>query len=212
MSDTYLSTFRGFGLVQTVPPTDEPLTLDEAKASARVDTGADDDLIADLISAAREYAENSTQRQLMTATWQLTQDRFPGGDPWWGPWWHWGNAGVIRLPWPPLQNVVSIQYVDTQGNTQSVDLTNDTIIDSTREPARITPAWGKVWPVIRPMPNAVTITYVAGYADATLIPRQVRLAMKLLIAEWYDNRGAIGQSLEAADRLLWQCWTGEQER
>ncbi len=209
MSDTYLSTFRGFGLVQTVPPSAEPLTMVEAKTAARVDTDADEDFLADLIAAAREYAENATGRQMLTATWRLTLDRFPGGDPWWGPWWHWGSAGVIRLPRPPLQSVSAINYTDSQGNTQAVDLVNDVIIDDQREPPRLTPAWGKVWPVIRSMPDAVKITYVSGYTSPGLIPRQIKLAMKMLVAHWYDNRSAIGGALEAADRLLWQQWIGE---
>src|SRR5262249_25595806 len=146
-ADTYLTVFRGYGLVQSVAPASEPLTLADAKQWARVETTDDDALITSLIVMAREYAETITQRQLLQATWVMTIDRFPGGDPGWGRWWPWGSACTIRLPGPPLQSVSSINYIDTQGNTQTVNLSTDVIIDTQRDPPRLLPAWGKVWPV-----------------------------------------------------------------
>ena len=63
-------------MAQTVAPTLEPLTLAEVKRHLRIDHTDDDVYINDyLIPAAREYVEDETERQLITATWAL---KLPG--------------------------------------------------------------------------------------------------------------------------------------
>lgn len=48
----------------------EPVTLDGAKAHARVDIDDDDALITAMISAARQQAENKTGRVICKSTWE----------------------------------------------------------------------------------------------------------------------------------------------
>ena len=59
-------------------PTEEPVSLVEAKLHLRVDFSEDDLLITALIAAARQAAETLTGRQLVTARWKYILDSFPG--------------------------------------------------------------------------------------------------------------------------------------
>ena len=141
-------------LTLVTPPTLEPLTLAEATSHLRVDLNDDDDLITDLITAAREYAETVTRRALLTQTWDLKLDAFPAS-----------SGTPVRLPFPPLQSVTSIQYVDTNGDTQTWS-SDDYIVDAPSGPqavqGRITPAYQESYPTTRGIINAVTIRFVTG--------------------------------------------------
>jgi len=129
-------------------PRAEPLHVEDAKLHLRVTETDSDALIRSLITAALGYAEMFTRRQFVTATLRLTLDAFPA---------------VIRLPRPPLASVTSIQYTDIDGVTQTLS-SSDYQVDGRSEPARIQPAYGESWPSTRRELNAVTVTYVAGYA------------------------------------------------
>ncbi len=69
----------------TVAPATEPVTRDEAKQHCRIDTTADDTYIDSLIVGARELVERLTRRALITQTWRLVLDNWPGSmrDEWW---------------------------------------------------------------------------------------------------------------------------------
>ena len=56
--------------VLVTAPTEEPVSLAEAKLHLRVDYTNDDVLIGALITAARQHAENDTRRALVTQTWR----------------------------------------------------------------------------------------------------------------------------------------------
>lgn len=160
-------------LLADSPNSDEPISLDDAKAHLRVTTTDEDDLIWSLVIAAREYAENYTHRAFITRTWEWRRDDF-------GCW-------VLQAPLSPLRSVSSIQYVDGQGDTQTL-ATTEYQVDASSTPGRIQPAYGKAWPATRPQMNAVTVTFVAGYGDAVDVPQQVKQALLLIIGEYYARR------------------------
>ncbi len=159
----------------TVPPTEEPVSLEEVKDQLNIteDFTDDDGLLNGFIVAAREYVENYTRRALLTQTIAARYDCFPI---------------YFQLERAPLQSITTIQYVDTAGNTQTLGSSNyDVDIYST--PPRVTPAYSKVWPSVRTgVPNTVIITYVAGYAEPTDIPTTIKHAILLLVGHLYENR------------------------
>jgi uncharacterized phiE125 gp8 family phage protein len=155
-------------------PTTEPVSLTEAKAWLRVDTSDQDTMISDIIAGARDYCEKYTGRALVTQTLAARWDAFPE---------------VIKLPRFPVASVTSIQYVDSDGTTQTLASTEYTT-DIYSQPARITPAYGKSWPTTRDQVNAVTVTFVGGGAAAAVAPA-IRIAMRMLIAHWFDNPSAV---------------------
>ena len=183
-------------LKRTVPPTTEPVTLAMAKAHLRVDDNEEDPLIAQVIEAAREWCEDFQRRSFCSQTWRLTLDEFPSCD-------------VIELPRPPLASVSSITYVDSDGATQTLS-SGDYTVDTDSEPGRVILGYDESWPSTRDVPNAVTITYVAGYgANDSFVPAKVKQAMLLLIGHWFENRediltGTISKQIEkGAEALLW---------
>lgn len=159
-------------------PAKEPLTLEEAKRFLRITTGAEDDVVAALIAAARKRIERGTELALITQTVEVKLDRF------------WGSC-AIELPMPPLQEVVSIQYLDAAGAVQT--LPADTYKVSThRRPGRVWLASGKSWPATKDEREAVTITFKAGFGDLpAAVPPNLIHAMRMLCAHYDRNREAV---------------------
>src|SRR3990167_7420015 len=100
---------------------------------------------------------------------------------------------AIELPLPPLRSVTSITYVDQDGTTQTLSSTLYTV-DSSSEPARITPAYGEVWPSTRDQVNAVTVRFVAGYdpgspADYRAnVPWGIKFGLLQILTDMYETR------------------------
>jgi uncharacterized phiE125 gp8 family phage protein len=183
------------GLKVVTPPEVEPVTLAEAKAHLRLDTGTDDAYVTALITAARERVELFLRRALLTQTLEYTIDGFPSGE--------------IDLPRPPLQSIEWIKYVDTAGILRTLP-TADYMSDvSSNEIARIALAWNRFWPITRCSINAVVIRFVAGYGDSTEdIPQAIRHGILIEIANLYENREdlVVGQAVNmmpVSERLLW---------
>jgi len=171
------------------PPAGEPISLAEAKQHLRVDGGDDDLLIGSLIIAARQAAETITGRQLMTARWRLVLDAFPGpllmnagsGSSFSLP------AHAILLAKCPVQSVVSVEYLDMNGTTQVLPA-SDYVLDAAREPARLSPVFGKTWPPTLPQIGAVTVTFDAGYGSASEVPEGLKSWIKLRVGSLYGHR------------------------
>ncbi len=129
-----------------------------------------------LIRSARVAAEGITNRALVTQTWDLFLDRFP----------YWEQY----IPLPKLQSIVSVSYVDTNGATQTLD-PSQYLVDTASEPARITPAFGLVWPVTRWQTNAVTIRFTCGYGAAADVPDGIKNWMLMRINTLWNNRAQL---------------------
>jgi uncharacterized phiE125 gp8 family phage protein len=142
-------------------------------------SGTEDEKIFDLIKSARIYAEQWQNRAYVSQTQVLRMDRFP-------------RSGLaIILPRSPAIAVSSVQYVDSNGDTQTLS-TDIYTVDIFSEPARIVEAFNQIWPVTRDVPNAVTVTYTCGYGTTrAAVPNNVKDAMKLLIGHWFENREAV---------------------
>jgi len=166
-----------WSIEQSIAPTIEPVSIADMKDHARVETAADDTLIAYYVRAARQIIEEWSGRQLITATWKLYLDAFP--------------AQEILVPRPPLQSVSSISYVDTNGDDQPWD-SNSYRVDTKSEPGRITEAYGESWPSPRNVANAVTVTCAAGYGDNRHdVPGPIRQALMLFVGHLYEHRESV---------------------
>lgn len=177
-------------LLLVTPPAEEPVSLAEAKLHLRVDFPDDDALIASLISAGRQAAETiATGRQLVTARWKLVLDSFPGpslmGVPAGLPFSLPGHA--ILLPKFPVQSVAAIEYLDMSGVVQIMPPTDYTV-DAACEPARVTPVFGKIWPISLPQIGAVSVTFDAGYGSAVSVPEGIKSWIKLRVGSLYAHR------------------------
>ena len=185
--------------VVTAPPV-EPVTLTEAKAHLVIDSDVTDDdtYVTALIQVAREYAENYTRRAFVQRTLELTLPDFAG------------YQTEICLPYPPLQSITSVKYLDADGVLTTIAVA-DYQADTYRQPGRVKPAYLDSWPVVtRGDFNAVQIRYVAGYdlgagspTDYTSnIPKALKQWMLLRIGGMYRDREPviIGASVTALPR------------
>ena len=158
-------------------PTEEPITLAEAKAHLRQTEADEDSLIDDLILQAREWTESATERVWVTQTWDVFLDEFPDGD--------------LGIPHPPLQSVTSVKYTDVDAVTATFDASNY-YVDTVMEPGRIVLNSGASWPSVTLRPaNGVEVRFVAGYGLAVAVPQRAKGLMHLLVEHWYVNRGSV---------------------
>lgn len=164
---------------RTTDATSEVITTAEAKSHLRVSVDTDDDLIDDLIKAARQWTENYTRRALLTQTWELTMDGFPD------------SGEVVYLERSPVASVTSLKYYDTDDTEQTWGTSNYNI-DTNSTPGRISEDVDVSWPSTSDRKNAVKVTFVAGDTTAASVPLPIKQAMLIHISHNYDNRGDEG--------------------
>lgn len=168
-----------------VPSGGSPVSLEEAKSQLCLDGLPEaNSKIQGLIDAATFLVENRQQRTLLSRTRIQVLDDFPlpGARTSTEP----KRRSAIRVDFPPLVSVTSISYQDTADVTQTLDASKYVV--ATKSPVgTITPASGETWPQTFDEPEAVTITYVAGYGDAGDVPELTKLAIKELVVHWFEH-------------------------
>lgn len=156
-------------------PAVEPVTLSEMKAYLRVDDEAEDNLISGLIRAARLMVESASRRILIEQSWRVVMDRWPTG-------------GKVLLPISPLLTVDGIRVLDAAGTATQVPA-GSVELDAASDPPCIlvanAPEPGKPR-------NGIEIALRAGYgASPDAVPATLKLAIRILVAHWYENRGDV---------------------
>lgn len=172
------------------------LSLEDARRQCRVDSNDEDGLIAEYIAAAGRMVETDAEIALLTSTWAVYLDYFPTWE--------------IELRCGPVTSITSIQYVDSDGTTQTLSSSLYSL-DSKHKPARVTPAYSQTWPVTRWQENAATVTWVAGATSQEAVHPMGKQAIRTLVGHWYSNReavGTVGQEISytyeaCIDRLRW---------
>lgn len=167
-----------YGLSLVTAPVKEPISPAEAKRQLRLAEGVsqDEELIRGLITAARQYVETYTNRQLITATWDLVLDGFPR--------WY---TDEILIPKAPLQSVTSVTYLDELGDSTVWTASEYRVLTS--EPGRISLAYDiDEFPDLRGVAGQVTIRFVAGYGgNPEDVPMGLRQAILLHLQRLYDD-------------------------
>lgn len=181
--------------------TEEPFTLAESKLWCRVDADytAEDGTMSMLVSAVRKACEKECGCSVMPRTLELVADEF---------------SPSMALSRPPVIAVQSVKYLDENGVEQTLDPA-DYIVDKDSRPGWLVPAVDKDWPTTQTRVNAVRVRYTAGYADASAVPQDMQLWMRLHLAHYWRNReasvtGTIITPLPFAAGLLdpyrlWDC-------
>lgn len=180
----------------------------EMKAHLRVDDDDNNETIDAVTAAATLHLDGRDGclgRALADQTWELRLSWFPG-------------CGFVRIPLPPLIEVLSIKYIDAHDAEQTFDPVNYLVVGE-GDRGRVFLRSGKSWPVLGAgQPEGVKIRFRAGYVDgsvsppAAAVPAPIIAAIKLLTATLYENRESvvIGQTaIElpwAAKALLQPYW------
>ena len=168
-------------------PLVEPVTLDEAKLFLRIDTLDDDALLANLIMASRRVIELTTRTCLLQQTWRFGVDRWPSNT-------------LLRLPLAPLQSVSSVTVMDARGNRLAQN-----VLDFLANPTSVPPTVmaKTVPPVSAAREGGIQVDAVRGYGStAALVPQPLRMAVLMVLAQYYETRGQGDGTLPAAVRTL----------
>jgi uncharacterized phiE125 gp8 family phage protein len=174
----------------------EPVSLVEAKQWLRVDTSVEDDLIAALVTSARMIVESATRRQLISQTWRLTMDRWPGRATA-----HDGFIGrpeLFDIPLAPFRQIIAFRVFDALNIAMDIG-SSLYVLDATPDRARLR------FTGEPPLPGrclaGIEMDLLVGYGDTpTDTPEPLRQAIRLLIARWFENRGDI-EPTTSIDRL-----------
>ena len=154
-------------------PGEYPVSIAEQKEHSVVLVNDDDALIEQCISAATGSAELFQRRRYVTQTWTLYIDN--------------GFPSEIPIPDPPMVDVSSIKYLDTDGNQQTL-ATSVYTVDNKREPGRVVRAYGQDWPAVRSVINTIEVEYIAGFGDPGDVPAPVRQAIMIIAGHLYEHR------------------------
>jgi uncharacterized phiE125 gp8 family phage protein len=188
-----MTTPRRAEWARVVPPALEPITLADVKAQARITHDDADPLLTAYIQAARETAESTMNRGLLTQTWELVLDQFY--EEMWLPRAH------------PLQAVTAITYYDADGTLQTLAPTFYTV-ETVSRPGRVVRAAGYAWPPLQAdrLAGRVIIRYVVGWETVEDVPERIKQGIRLFVT--YLDRDRDGSTLtgESARAAAEACW------
>lgn len=151
--------------------------------------------LALLVAAARQHAEHLIGRRLISQTWELVLDAFPGAE--------------IPLGETPTLGVDFVRYYDDAKVLRTIDPA-DYVVDADTEPGWILPRNGFRWPSTASVANAVTVRFRAGYGTSPAdVPAGIRQWILLRVKTMFDARdqaqfasGSPILSTQYVDRML----------
>lgn len=144
-----------------------------------------DSELLDLIDEATERWEQDTDMPAMVQTFVHSRYCFPP---------------TVNLSKRPVQSITSISYTDVDGVDQTIDGANYGF----RKGDQLVYWKGDgSWPAVTTSPEAVRITFTAGYLTADTVPRVLKRAVILAAGSlFYIDAG--GQEYEEAYQRLVQ--------
>jgi len=163
---------------RTVEPSLSLLTLEGVKEHLRVLDEDSDSLIEGLIEAVTAHLDGYTGilgRALLPQTWAMKIGAFP-------------SCGMIRIPLGPVIGTPTISYYNTAGTVQS--FSSFYLVADAIGPAIVLHDTAN-WPSTFTRPDAATLTWQCGYADADAVPAAIKQAALLMIGHWFANREAV---------------------
>lgn len=179
-------------IAELLPPAAEPITLAEAKAHLRLDTGEEDALVTALIRVAREHLEAATGLCLISRPLRLYLDDWP-------------ENRVIQIARGPVQAIDTVTVYDGDGAPVEVDAGGH-VLDGTARPARLILAEK---PATERALNGIEIDFTAGFGETGAdVPDVLKRALLLHVAAMFELRGALSPGDQPAtvpagyDRLV----------
>lgn len=173
------------------PPTDDVVTVDEARAQLRLSDSITDAMIGALIKAAVDQLDPAgggwLGRALRPQTWELRSNGFPYG--------YLGSGytrdfhtgcGAFELPYPPHLLVEHVKYDDGDGVEQTlVEGTGFRVIElGSIGKAYVSPVYNGSWPTsVRSDVESVRVRFMSGYEISTgadPLPPPIKQAVLLM--------------------------------
>lgn len=171
------------------PPTEEPVSLAEVKAHLRVLHDDEDEAIERFARAARRAVELRGGVSLTSQGWRLSLDRAP--------------QGVLTLPRIPVFSVEAVGFVGRNGAFEAVSPEHYDL--QTGPAGRLALRGAAPWPPREV--GAFRVDFTAGWPGPSEVPEELKLAVKMLAAHFFENRQAVGPERvfaapEAVDALI----------
>jgi len=170
-------------------PTGEPVSTADALLAARLSATGEplEPMLAGLIAAARQIAEQETGRKFMQQTWRIEGESWPAAD---------CPLRVHRA------TAAAIAY--WTGSTWATLATNAYAVYVLGNWTGVAPALGTDWPALGEVAGGprIRIDLTAGAASAADVPECVKLFIKALVAHWINSpEAATARSMERAPFL-----------
>ncbi|MEL6289397.1 MAG: hypothetical protein AAFQ42_05035 [Pseudomonadota bacterium] len=158
------------------PPAIEPVSVPEVRRHLKLDSVADDDLIAGLITSARQHLEMILGQAFITQQWRDVRDGWPAA------------RTPVLLARGPLRSLDAVRVIDADGVAEVIAAENY-LVDPISSPARLVCASGEAWPRPGRTLNGIEIDFTAGFGSlADDVPGPLRQALLLLVTAWYEAR------------------------
>ena len=176
-------------LIRTIAPTELPVTLEDIKADLRIVRDDEDGALLQRIEEAVDEIDGAhgwlNGRALMRQTWEMRTDRFPGC----GLELLVSPVQTLTLDSTPAQ-ATTVQYLDPEGDTVTLPTESWRLVggDDPMRRARVVLADGASWPATASHPEAVIVTYVAGFSSRDEIPRYIRALIIRMVRESWNHR------------------------
>lgn len=173
------------------------LSYTDIQNHLKLDGTADQSLVESLISAATKRVEQFIGRKLVSQHWSIYFDCFPRAQS--NDFWDGMQDGHVAslagpgqsmdLPFGPCQTVSWVRGYDQTDGTVAVDASNYSV-DTFGPFGRIKLKVGGQWPsaTLRPV-NGVHVRGVFGFGSASVIPHDIKHAIKITVANLYEKRG-----------------------
>ncbi len=156
-------------------PAREPVSLADMKDWLKIDGIDEDGLIAALIISARLSVETISAKALITQSWRLVLDEWP-------------DRPFIDVPLAPVSSLAAARVYNADGSTTALNGAEFLVGASASQKPRLVLLKRQPAPM-RPMAG-IEIDLVAGYGDdGAAVPEPLKLALKMLVAFWFENRG-----------------------
>jgi uncharacterized phiE125 gp8 family phage protein len=160
------------------PPTEEPVALAAFKEHVKVDGAAEDASLLGFLLAARRTIEARYNLAILAQGWRLTLDAAPA---------------EIGLSLSPVLSVDSVGIVRA-GVTETLPPSAFEVRTGPAARVKLKSTY----------PDAgLVIAFTAGWANANVLPEELKLAVKTLAAHFYERReGEAGDGAPGVVRIL----------
>lgn len=179
--------------VRTVGPGVDLIEVSRARAHCKVDHNGDDELLREIIASvtgALEAPAGILRVCLLKQTWRAAFSSFP-------------TTCRLRLPIEPLISVSSVEYLPVGSTTWTAFSSNYWSAYSDESGGWIELVDDADWPDTATRPEAVRVTFQAGYGSKSSdVPPAIIHAARLMIGHYYENREASIIGVTAQDLPL----------
>lgn len=185
-----------FQLKQVTPPAEPCVSVVELKEYLRIDNNLEDGRLEVMEAAAVKRLEDITSHKFVTQTWDVFLDRWPLTSS--NKWWDGVKEIALSEIVSPARNITLplgigrqlLEFSTFSDDQEFTENVADYVFDSVGPRCRIGLKISGIWPttVLRPN-NGIRFRVQVGFGAASNVPKDIKQAIKELVAHMYENRG-----------------------